>query len=422
MKNRRIIIQFLCIALFASMLSGCGKSDTQTGEQSEIFEAETETLTDDLEIESESPVIEEPVSDDKQIYSHLLIITSAGEDGSYQAYDSDGKAYILSLADSFPEEDREALTEMTVVETTSFEMKGQEDGETTILTIETADSAEESQETLDLQKKAFEWINGFSVDTSITGSLYAKQSVNVRKGPSTDYEKLGGLGFAEEVTVTGMADNGWYQINFQGGTGYVSNNYIVTEKPVATVASSTGGSSSGGTSESAGTSSSGGEDFYAVYSEAEMDAALNSGDMQTFFNMLNANASVSMPDGGGNSSGQAASAVSEKSISLSTEFVDYMNTKRAEQGLDALSWSDSMGATAMERAEEIVSNFSHDGSRNCSAENIAKTSNGSVSGWYESFYNSTVHRYAMLDKAYKSAAAAVCQVGNTYYVAVLFGY
>ena len=64
--------------------------------------------------------------------------------------------------------------------------------------------------------------------------MYAKSSVNVRSGPSTDYDKIGHLDEGEEVTVTGVASTGWYRISFDGIEGYVSNNYLLSEKPAAT--------------------------------------------------------------------------------------------------------------------------------------------------------------------------------------------
>ena len=81
-----------------------------------------------------------------------------------------------------------------------------------------------------------------------------------------------------------------------------------------------------------------------------------------------------------------------------------------------------MGSTALERAEEITTNFSHEGVRNCSAENIAQMNSASLSSWFDAFYNSSTHKQNMMDSTYKSAAAAVCQVGNSYYVVVLFGF
>lgn len=417
MKDNRIIKIFFCI-IFIFVLVGCGKTNIVVEQQSKIPEVEIENIENEFQV----VVLEEPINEDKQIYSLLLTIMSASEDSSYLAYNSDGKEYKLLLADTFPEEDKVNLSKMEVVEVTSYDEKGQKDGEKTILVIETAILAEETQETIELKNKAFKWFNGFSVDTTITGNLYAKQAVNVRNGPSTDYEKLGSLTFAEEVIVTGMADTGWYQIMYLDDIGYVSNNYIVAEKPTATVNSLSKSNTTENNSNVVNSASSNGDEFYAVYSETEMDEALNNGDMQTFFEMLNANAAASILDGTENPSGQTESAVTQKTVSLSTEFVNYLNMKRADQGLEVLSWSDSMGETALKRAEEIVSDFSHNGSRNCSAENIAKTSNASVAEWYDSFYNSTIHRYAMLNKSYKTTAVAVCQVGNTHYIVVLFGY
>lgn len=56
--------------------------------------------------------------------------------------------------------------------------------------------------------------------------MYAQRSVNVRSGPSTNYEKLGVLITNQVVKVTGQADTGWYQIDYGGKEGFVSNNYL----------------------------------------------------------------------------------------------------------------------------------------------------------------------------------------------------
>ena len=64
----------------------------------------------------------------------------------------------------------------------------------------------------------------------IDKTMYAKQSVNLRSGPSTDFEKVGSLTTNQEVTVTGIADTGWYRINYNGGVAFVSNNYLSDTK------------------------------------------------------------------------------------------------------------------------------------------------------------------------------------------------
>lgn len=69
--------------------------------------------------------------------------------------------------------------------------------------------------------------------TDLDKTMYAKQSVNVRDLPTADGNKLGGLSSAQEVKVLGQCnETSWYKIEFDGSVGYVSNNYLVDEKPV----------------------------------------------------------------------------------------------------------------------------------------------------------------------------------------------
>ena len=84
----------------------------------------------------------------------------------------------------------------------------------------------------------------FTVEEKEAAIMYAKSGVNVRKGPSQDYEKIGSLSAGQEITVTGVADTGWYQITYQDQTGYCSNNYLQADKPViqqAKASNNTGG-------------------------------------------------------------------------------------------------------------------------------------------------------------------------------------
>ena len=61
-------------------------------------------------------------------------------------------------------------------------------------------------------------------ELSATGEITS--DVNVRKGPSTDYEKIGTVRAGETVTVTGESYDGWYRIEFQGGEGFVYGKYM----------------------------------------------------------------------------------------------------------------------------------------------------------------------------------------------------
>ena len=86
--------------------------------------------------------------------------------------------------------------------------------------------------------------------TEVSKTLYAIQSVNVRSGPSTDYDKIGGLTTNQEVQVTGQANTGWWRIQYNGGEAYVSDKYLAdekVEKPAASETPSNGGGSTAGT-------------------------------------------------------------------------------------------------------------------------------------------------------------------------------
>lgn len=82
--------------------------------------------------------------------------------------------------------------------------------------------------------------------------MYATTSVNERKEPSADSEKIGGLSIGEEVHVTGKTEDGlWMRIEEGDGEAFVASNYLSTEKPVVE-------EESPATSESESTSSSAG--------------------------------------------------------------------------------------------------------------------------------------------------------------------
>ncbi|MDO4262076.1 MAG: SH3 domain-containing protein [Eubacteriales bacterium] len=461
--KRKSIRVLLAMALTASLFTACGKTET------------TEPVEETVETDAEAEVAEEP-EEKEPVYetvTYSVLVASTNEDGTYTAYDAD-HTYTLTLSEDLAEDQRALVvdgaaiavsTEVEVAEDAAGEdaesdeagetaesdeadaaseetdgadavseeadtadAAGEENtGETPISVLVTAVAAVSEEETAELTSATFEKIHGFAVDHSIIANMYAKQSVNVRSGPSADYEQVGKLSFGQEVSVTGQADTGWYQIELDGQTGYVSNNYIQTEKP-STQTASTGGSGSGSTgsaSTGASTGSTGAASSGRDY-QAEYRAAVAAGDIALAKSILEESAGVAPGtigggSGSGGSSSSGAATTTEKSTSLSTAFVDYLNSERAAAGLSELNWSDSMASTALERAEEIVDDFSHSGARNCSGEDITKTSDGSVSHWYENFYNSPTHRVDMLGN-YNNVAAAYCQVGNTYYVVVLFGY
>ncbi len=53
------------------------------------------------------------------------------------------------------------------------------------------------------------------------------ESLNVRSGPSKDYDKLGTLPMGSEVEVDGIVEPDWYVIEFEGEEGFISSDYVI---------------------------------------------------------------------------------------------------------------------------------------------------------------------------------------------------
>lgn len=69
--------------------------------------------------------------------------------------------------------------------------------------------------------------------TLIDKTMYAQQTVNVRDMPCEEGEKVGSLSTNEEVWVfMQCVETGWYEILGDNVRGYVSNDYLSTEKVV----------------------------------------------------------------------------------------------------------------------------------------------------------------------------------------------
>lgn len=62
------------------------------------------------------------------------------------------------------------------------------------------------------------------------GTITTDSSLNVRSGPGTEYESIDKVSNDVVLTITGQADNGWYQVEINGRTGYVSDRYVDAEE------------------------------------------------------------------------------------------------------------------------------------------------------------------------------------------------
>lgn len=67
--------------------------------------------------------------------------------------------------------------------------------------------------------------------TEVDETVYAISSVNVRTGPGTNYEKIGGLKYRDSVKRIGIGDNGWSKVIYNDKEAYVHSDYLSTTQP-----------------------------------------------------------------------------------------------------------------------------------------------------------------------------------------------
>ncbi len=113
--------------------------------------------------------------------------------------------------------------------------------------------------------------------TDCNETVYATSTVNLRSGPSTDYEKIGSLSAGDSVTRIGIGTGtaeGWSKIQLSDGSiVYVSSKYVSTTKPATQQSSSQTTKPSGGQTNTSGsqtsTPSSGGKSMYGGFNTYE---------------------------------------------------------------------------------------------------------------------------------------------------------
>ena len=205
----------------------------------------------------------------------------------------------------------------------------------------------------------------------MSSTMYAKSAVNVRNQPSTDGEKVGRLSYGQEVTVTGQCEEtGWYQIELNGEAAFVSNSYIVAEKPATTTTKTTQTASNTG----------------------------NQGSGQT------TNQGTTNPETAAKTDNTAVDAQN-----VSGEFVALLNADRQAMGLSTVTANGTLDSNALTSAKNLVSNYTHDVvlRDGANVENIA-FGQTTVAEVYASWKESPGHWAAMTDPGLQYISVARC--------------
>lgn len=231
--------------------------------------------------------------------------------------------------------------------------------------------------------------------SEVSQTMYAKSAVNVRDLPSTDGKKIGSLKASQEIAVTGKCDQtGWYRFDLNGTTGYVSDKYIVSEKPVSNVATA-GNNSTAGNQYASNT----GTDEFGI-----SDAVIENF-MKTHGDGATGNTVV-----GNTITGNLSAENDYFDRAAAEQVFASLNAERTAAGIPALIWSEDLYNIAVQRCYE---NDVHAGMRAGTSENQTVGSGCDAATIHQKWHDSEGHHNNYMNSTWTYGAVAVRVLSNT---------
>lgn len=251
--------------------------------------------------------------------------------------------------------------------------------------------------------------------SDLSKTMYAKSTVNVRSLPSTSGSKLGSLSKNQEVAVTGQCnETGWYRISYNGGEGFVSNKYLM-DTPVA-AAANVAQAQTGAKAKTTSNSSTG--DPVTDAAIAKYGPNIMIFEDGTIYSTETWQ-QVGTVDGTGSVSDYTKPAEPVKPAdgfnrSIAEQVWAKVNAERTAAGLNALAWDENIYNFACQRAQALVTDFSHNGCGNY-GENILINYDGTAESIHNQWYNSKGHHDNYMRSDIGSGACAIYVYNGNYY-------
>lgn len=246
--------------------------------------------------------------------------------------------------------------------------------------------------------------------TDMSAIMYAKSPVNVRSLPSTDGIRLGTLVANQPVAVTGQCnETGWYRIQYGDGEAYVSNKYLVGEEQVAVQTEQTAVEQTAETAVNTDPQmimlTAAMEQFgmnILVYGDGTIVDATTWKQIGT----VDANGQVTVSPDAESARATTAQKTDGFNRAAAEEVWEYMNAERVAAGLNEIAWDEEIYNFACQRAQAIVTDYSHNGCGNY-GENCAIDYSGDGYRIHMQWYGSPGHHANYMTPKYTIGACAV---------------
>lgn len=298
-----------------------------------------------------------------------LMLTACGSKETTSNETASTETTSVEATETTHIESTEVTTEATVAEHTVEPTEAPVDTAPTETPVETPTPAVEPTAT-PVEPTAVS--TGYTY-SELSQTMYAKSAVNIRDLPSTDGKKIGSLKASQEIAVTGKCDQtGWYRFELNNTTGYVSDKYIVSEKPVAnTVAANT---ATAGNSNTAGNTTQQNTAAPAATPAPAQTTTTTVSGTEEYFDR----------------------AMAEQVFAL-------VNNDRVANGLNALAWNEDLYNIAVQRCYE---NDVHAGMRAGTSENYASGPTD-ADRFHEGWHDSTGHYNNYMNASWTDSAVAI---------------
>lgn len=223
--------------------------------------------------------------------------------------------------------------------------------------------------------------------SELSQTMYAKSAVNVRDLPSTDGKKIGSLKASQEITVTGKCDQtGWYRFDWNNTTGYVSDKYIVSEKPaVNTVASANNSSNTAGNQYASNKV----DDTFGITEEQIENFMKTHGDGATGNTTTTTNKDAYFDR-----------AMAEQVFAM-------VNAERSAAGIPELTWSEDLYNLAVERCN---ADNGHAGATTAENYQAGQPDEVSASFIHQKWHDSQGHYDNYMDSRHVAGAVAIKRI------------
>ena len=146
----------------------------------------------------------------------------------------EGTDAVVTVVDSTPTPEPTEKPKATATPTPKAAADSTADGAAAAADSTTAGAADPAAQTAATEQTP----SGINVQAQ-DATYYASSELNLRSDASSDADLISSVAAGTQLNSTGVCENGWIRVDYNGQTCYASGDYVSTTPPVGAVAADT---------------------------------------------------------------------------------------------------------------------------------------------------------------------------------------